>query len=130
MGAGPFSLEIEAKNDAGVASHAYLSLGADSKGPVVRFLAPEQGASVWGPEDVAAVVDTASGLKSVEYAADGKSFAPIDVSGIYFTHRADFAANPKAAYRVTDKAGNIAIARPEVGSPAPPPAFRRRLPCP
>lgn len=120
MGSGPFSLEIEAKNDAGLAAHAYRSLGADAKGPALRFLAPEKGAAVWGPEDVAAIVDSASGLKSVEFAADGKAFSPIDAAGIYFTHRADFAANPNAAYRIVDKAGNVAVGRPEVSiAPAP-----------
>jgi hypothetical protein len=120
LGSGPFSLEVEAANDSGLAAHAYRSFGADAKGPSVRFLAPEKGASVSGPEDVAAVIDDASGVASVEFAADGKAFTAIDRAGIYFAHRADFAANPKAAYRITDRAGNIAVVRPEVAVvPAP-----------
>jgi hypothetical protein len=112
--AGAFSIELEAKNQAGRVARAYRSLVADSKGPSVSFLAPEKGAAVWGPEDVAARIDSASGVQSVEFAADGKSFAPIESNGIYFAHRADFAANPSAAYRVKDKAGNLAVFRPEV----------------
>jgi hypothetical protein len=119
--AGPFSIELEARNAAGLTAHAYRSLGADAQGPSVRFLAPEKGAAVWGPEDVAALVESASGLSSVEFAADGAAFSPIDRKGSYFAHRADFAANPKAAYRVSDRAGNQAIVRPEVAA-GPPPA--------
>jgi hypothetical protein len=120
MPVGPFSIEIEAKNPSGLAARAYRSLGADAKGPTVRFLSPGPGSAVWGPEDVAAVVEDASGLESVEFAADGKNFAPIERSGLYFAHRADLAANAKAAYRVLDRAGNAAIVRPEVSvSPAP-----------
>jgi hypothetical protein len=120
MGAGAFSIELEAKNPAGLVAHAYRSLGADARGPTIRFLSPEKGQSVWGPEDVAALVDSASGIASVEYAADGKSFAAIERSGSYFAHRADLAANPGAAYRVVDRAGNATVARPEV-SVVPPP---------
>ena len=77
-------------------------------------MSPEDGAKVWGFEDVAALVDDASGVSAVEYADDGKSFSPIAWAGRYFVHRADLAANPKAAYRIVDKAGNAAIARPRV----------------
>ena len=119
--AGPFSIVVEAKDAAGNVARAYRGLGADAAGPGVSFLAPERGGEVWGPEDVAAVVASASGLVSVEYAEDGASFSPIERNGIYFAHRADFAAHAKAAYRLTDRAGNVAIARPEI-SAVPPPA--------
>jgi len=120
MPAGPFSIELEAKNPAGLSARAYRSLVADAQGPSVKFLAPESGAAVWGPEDVAARIESASGVLSVEFAADGKAFAPIESKGIYFAHRADFAANPAAAYRVKDRAGNAAIVRPEVKAEAAP----------
>jgi hypothetical protein len=111
---GPLSIEVEAKNQAGLATRAYRSLVADAKGPAATFLAPEKGETVWGPEDVAARIDSASGIQSVEFAADGRTFAPIDFKGSYFAHRADFAANPAAAYRVTDLAGNKAVFKPEI----------------
>ena len=120
MPAGPFSIELEAKNPAGLSARAYRSLVADAQGPSVKFLAPESGAAVWGPEDVAARIESASGILSVEFAADGKAFAPIESKGIYFAHRADFATNPAAAYRVKDRAGNAAIVRPEVKAQAAP----------
>jgi hypothetical protein len=118
--AGSFSVELTAADESGNATRAYLSLGADAAPPVVRFLSPEAGATVSGAEDVAAMIDDSSGVASVEYAADGKTFAAIDWTGRYFVHRADLAANPQAAYRVTDRAGNAAVARPEVSLvPAP-----------
>jgi hypothetical protein len=110
---GAFSIEVEAKDSEGNQSRAYRSLGADAQPPQATFLSPEKGSSVWGPEDVAALVSDASGLVSVEYSSDGASFSAIASTSIYFAHRADFAANPKACYRLTDKAGNKAVVRPE-----------------
>ncbi|HOX48033.1 MAG TPA: Ig-like domain-containing protein [Spirochaetales bacterium] len=112
--AGPSYLEVEAVDSSGNAARAYRSYGVDAKAPALRFLSPEAGAQVSGPEDIAAVAEDASGLASVEYAADGASFTPVERRGNAFIHRADLAANPKAAYRVTDRAGNAAVLRPEV----------------
>jgi hypothetical protein len=114
MGAGAFSLEVTASDSGGNASRACLSLGADPDPPKLTFLSPEAGSDVWGPEYVAASIDGAAPIASVEFASDGKTFAAIDTAGRYFVHRADLAANPKAAYRVTDAAGNIVVARPDV----------------
>ena len=118
---GPFSIELEARDPAGNAARGYLSLGADAAAPVPRFLSPEPGATVWGSEDVAAAIDDVSGLASVEYAADGASFAAIEWKGSYFVHRADLAANPKAVYRIVDRAGNATFARPDLVIGPPPP---------
>jgi len=117
---GAFSIELEAKDPAGNASRACLSLGANAQAPAVRFLSPEKGSAVWGSEDIAARVEDLSGLASVEFAADGANFGAIDWKGSYFVHRADLAANPRAAYRLVDRAGNTTIARPEVVIGAPP----------
>ena len=118
--AGPISIEVEATDASRNVARAYRSFGG-AAGPVLRFLSPEEGEAVWGPEDVAAAVDDASDIASVEYAADGKSFSPIEWNGRYFVHRADLAANPNAAYRVTDKAGNATVSRPKI-QVGPPPA--------
>jgi hypothetical protein len=117
--AGPLSIEIEAKDEGGNSARAYRNLGA-ATAPAVRFLSPEAGAAVWGAEDVAAAIDSASGIASVEYAADGKSFSAIEWKGRYFVHRADLAGNPKAAYRIVDNAGNVILSRPDVVVGAPP----------
>ncbi|MBL8966624.1 MAG: hypothetical protein JNG85_06415, partial [Spirochaetaceae bacterium] len=112
--AGPTHLEIVAEDASGNLARAFRSYALDADPPVVRFLSPPEGAVVSGAEDVAAVVEDASGLSSVEFAADGAAFAPIERRGTAFIHRADLAANAKAAYRVTDRAGNVAVARPQV----------------
>ena len=121
--AGPVSIEIDAENAAGKVTKAFRNIGVYTAAPTVRFLSPEKGAQVQGSEDVAAIVDDPAGLSSVEYAEDGNTFAAIDWSGSCFAHRADLAAHPKAAYRITDRAGNKTVARPDVvagtsGSPA------------
>jgi len=111
---GPFSIEVEARDAAGNAARAYRGLGADAEPPRIRFPGLEGGAEAWGPEDILGLVEEASGIASVEYAEDGRSFAPIEWRPGFFVHRADLAAHPGAAYRVTDLAGNAATARPEL----------------
>jgi hypothetical protein len=111
---GPAVVEVEATDAAGNASRAFRSLGFDTESPKVTFLSPQAGSAVSGSEDVAAIVSDLSGVASVEFAPDGASFAPIERRGGAFIHRADLAANPKAAYRVTDRAGNSIVARPDV----------------
>lgn len=108
-------IEIEARDRAGRTARAWKSLGFDSAPPRVSFLSPEAGSTVSGPEDVAALIEDASGLALVEFSPDGLGFAPVETRAGAFIHRADFAANPKAVYRVTDKAGNRALVRPELG---------------
>ena len=120
---GALLVEVLATDASGNAGRVERSLGFDSEAPAFSFLSPTAGAEVCGPEDVAAVLSDASGIASVEYAADGKAFAPIEFKGQAFIHRADLAANPKAAYRVTDRAGNSAVARPEVAIVAKPAAI-------
>ncbi len=117
---GPVSIALEASDRAGNAAASLISFGVDTVAPAVEFLSPEPGASVRGPEGVAASIEDSSGIASVEYAEDGASFAPIEWSGRYFAHRADLAANPKAAYRIIDKAGNATVARPDVAVAEPP----------
>ena len=119
---GPFSLEVTATDTAGNIARAFRSLGS-ATAPVLRFLSPESGSTVWGAEDVAAAIDDAAEITSVEYATDGKSFSPIDWKGRYFVHRADLAGNPNAAYRVVDSAGNTTVARPDVVVGPPPSRF-------
>jgi hypothetical protein len=114
LAAGPGILDVMATDAALRVSHAYRSYGFDPGPPKLQFLSPEAGAELSGPEDVAASISDISGIVSVEYAEDGKTFAPIDRKGDFFIHRADLAAHPEAAYRVTDRAGNVAIARPDV----------------
>jgi hypothetical protein len=111
---GAVLLEVDARDAAGNLTRAFRSLGFDSEAPVLSFLSPAAGAQVSGPEDVAALISDLSGTAVVEYAADGMTFSPIESRGNAFIHRADLAANPKAAYRVTDKAGNRTVVRPEV----------------
>ncbi|MDA8427302.1 MAG: Ig-like domain-containing protein [Treponema sp.] len=111
---GPGILEVTATDAAGRVSSAYRSFGFAPDPPSLRFLSPEAGAEVSGSEDVAAAISDVAGIVSVEYAEDGKSFAPIDHRGQFFIHRADLAAHPDAAYRVTDRAGNVVVGRPEI----------------
>ena len=125
---GPAALEVEAVDAAGNASRAALAFAVSNEPPNVRFVCPEPGSTVWGPEDIAATIDDASGIASVEYAEDGKTFAPIDFRDGSFVHRADLSAHPGASYRVTDLAGNVSVVAPQVtvgpapgAEPAPPP---------
>ncbi len=111
---GPAILELVAEDPSGNRSRAYRSYGVDADPPELRFISPEAGADLRGPEDVAALVAEVSGVALVEFAADGENFAPIEHRPEGFIHRADLAANPKAAYRVTDRAGNVTLARPQV----------------
>ena len=120
---GALLVEVLASDAAGNTGRAERAFGFDSEAPVFSFLSPTAGAEVYGPEDVAATLSDVSGIASVEYAADGKAFAPVEFKGQAFIHRADLAANPKAAYRVTDRAGNRAVARPEVALVAKPAAI-------
>jgi hypothetical protein len=120
---GALLVEVLAADASGNTGRAERSLGFDSEAPSFSFLSPTAGAEVHGPEDVAAILSDVSGIASVEYAADGKAFAPVEFRGQAFIHRADLAANPKAAYRVTDRAGNSAVARPEVAVVAKPAAI-------
>ena len=120
---GALLVEVLATDASGNTSRVERSLGFDSEAPAFSFLSPTAGAEVHGPEDVAAILSDVSGIVSVEYAADGRTFAPIEFKGEAFIHRADLAANPKAAYRVTDRAGNSAVARPEVAIVAKPVAI-------
>ncbi len=92
--------------------------GRDAAGPAIPVA--RAGPGGLASRDVAAAIDDASGIASVEYAADGASFSAIDWTSRYFVHRADLAANPKAAYRVVDRAGNVAVSRPEVVAGSPP----------
>jgi len=118
---GPSFLEVDARDAAGNVGKALRCFGFDKSPPALSFLSPKAGSVVSGSEDVAALVSDASGIASVEYAADGKTFAPIERLGGAFIHRADLAANPSAAYRVTDLAGNATVGRPEVSVSAPAP---------
>jgi hypothetical protein len=116
---GPSFIEVDARDAAGNVGKALRCFGFDKTPPAINFLSPRSGSTVTGSEDVAALVSDASGIASVEYAADGKTFAPIERQGGAFIHRADLQANPSAAYRVTDLAGNAAVGRPEVSVSAP-----------
>jgi hypothetical protein len=117
---GRATLEVEALDASGNAGRACIAFGVSNEAPKLDFICPESGAEVWGPEDIAAAISAASGIASVEYSDDGMSFAAIDYADGYFAHRADLAAHPLATYRVTDRAGNAALARPQVRiAPAP-----------
>ncbi|MBN1242516.1 MAG: hypothetical protein JXA15_07415, partial [Spirochaetales bacterium] len=119
---GAVSILVEAVDAAGNRGRAAASFGYDPDLPVVRFLSPGPGEEVHGAEYLAASVDDASGLAKVEFALDGGSFVELPFTDRFFIHRADLAANAKAAFRVTDRAGNVALARPDlVAVPKPRP---------
>jgi hypothetical protein len=111
---GPISIAVDATDRAGNTATTFVNIGIDSAAPVIRFLSPEDGAEIRGPECVAALIEDVSGAAAVEYAEDGVKFEPIAWTGRYFVHTADLAANPRAAYRILDKAGNAVVARPSV----------------
>jgi hypothetical protein len=114
LSAGPLSIELEAKDQAGNAIRAYRGFGIDAEAPKLRFISPEAGATVWGPEDVVGLFEDGSGIVSVEFAEDGADFKSIDFVDGFFIHRADFSAKPEGAYRITDLAGNTLVAKPGI----------------
>ncbi len=117
---GAVSILVEAADAAGNRGRASASFGFDPDAPRVRFLSPASGDEVYGAEDLAALVEDVSGVAKVEFAADGSRFEEIPFTDRFFIHRADLAADAKAAYRVTDRAGNATLARPEVSVAAKP----------
>jgi hypothetical protein len=117
---GPSILAVEAVDSGGNASRAYLAVVKDSAGPTIVSLSPVEATDA--ELAVAGLASDPSGIASVEFAADGKSFSSIS-SERYFTHSYNPVQSPNAKYRLTDKAGNQVVADPpHFLNPAPMPS--------
>ena len=114
-------IEVDATDVAGNVGKAYVALGIETKAPTVDFVSPAPGSEVSGPEAVVARLVDASGIASVEYAVDGRSFQPVESPGGWLVAKVDFSAFPKSSWRVTDRAGNVTVASPDVKVVTKPP---------
>ena len=114
IGDGIGEVEVDATDVAGNLGRAYLALGLDAEPPKVDFLSPAPASEISGRQTVVARVSDPSGIASVEYAADGKDFAPVDAPGGWIVADVDFRTSPGASWRLSDRAGNSTIVKPDI----------------
>ncbi len=112
-------IAVEAADSSGNLSRAFVSLVKDVTAPRILSLSPVEA------EDmdilVAGQALDASGVSSVEFAADGKSFESLSTEA-FFSHSYNPIQSPAAKYRLTDKIGNQAVVEsPHFLNPAPMP---------
>jgi len=114
---GPIFIEVEALDSAGNPGSIILALAKDTTAPSLQTLTPVE--AVDAAVTVAGVARDPSGVASVEFAENGTSFEPLSEEG-FFSHSYNPVQSPNAKYRLTDKAGNKAIADvPHFLNPAP-----------
>jgi hypothetical protein len=113
-------IEIEALDTAGNPGRILLAFAKDTSAPAIQSLTPVD--AVDTVLTVAGLARDPSGVAKVEFAEDGISFQPLSEEA-FFSHAYNPVQSPKAAYRLTDRIGNVAVAEaPHFLNPAPMPA--------